>query len=190
MGLVELQKVLAKLYTDTELREHFFSNPQFGETLGLTPLEVQQLSELSVSQVNLFASSLKRKRLGEVKELLPLTQRVLGKDFSKEFWCYSETYNPSGIKKHYQDALAFAKFLEQQKLEPVWIRDLIRYEKAWLEAMEPRCRSLMYRFDYDMKSLIQSLQRREDPVIREKRAIAFVAVWFRLPSGKIRQIIV
>lgn len=82
-------------------------------------------------------------------------------------------------------AIAFAIFLEKRALTPAWIKDLVCYEKAWLKATEPSCRWLMYRFHYDLKLLIQHLQRGEDLVIREKRAIAF---WFRLPSGIIRQI--
>jgi hypothetical protein len=133
MGLAQTQQVLAQLYTNTELRNRFFANPQsVGRDLGLSEADIQQLSQLSSQQVNMFANSLKWKRLGEVRELLPRTARVLGKKFNDLFWQYAETHIPQGIKKHREDAIAFANFIQKQDLEPVWVSDLVRYEKTWL----------------------------------------------------------
>lgn len=143
MGLAETQKILAQLYTNTPLRERFFANPNVvGLELGLNLKEIQNLAQVSSQDVHIFANSLKWKRLGEIRELLPQSVQVLGKDFNTLFWQYSETYLPQGIKKHRYDAIAFADFIlktaqvDNLQLQPPWIYDLLRYEKAWLLAYD------------------------------------------------------
>jgi hypothetical protein len=172
-----LQPILAQLYTNAELRSRFFADPHtVGAELGLNSAQIEQLSQLSAPEVNLFATSLKRKRLGEVGELLPMTAKALNKDFSKLFWQYTETYNPQGIKKHLLDAIAFATYIEKiDNLEPEWILDLIKYERAWLEAAEPN-KSLVIRwFQYAIDGNLHVLKQ------------PFLAVWFRLsPKGTLR----
>ncbi len=172
-----LQSILAQLYTNAELRSRFFTNPEIvGAQLKLNSTQIQQLSQLSAPDVNLFATSLKRKRLGEVRELLPRSAEALNKDFSKLFWQYAETYNPQGIKKHLDDAKSFATYLEKiNSIEPEWIIDLIRYEKTWLEAAEPNKRLIIRHFRYAIDG---NLQVSKQP---------FLAVWFRLaPKGRLR----
>src|SRR5690349_10140574 len=101
MGLTKIQQVLAQIYIDSSLRENFFSDPRrVGEELGLSPEENLLLSQLSAKQVNIFAGSLKHKRLNEVEKLLQFTNKVLGKKFAKLFFQYAEKNNPNGIKKH------------------------------------------------------------------------------------------
>jgi hypothetical protein len=142
MGLAQTQQVLAQLYTNTEFRERFFANPQaVGGELGLSCDEAQQLAQVSVQEVNIFANSLKWKRLGEIRDLLPRTAKALGKNFNTLFWRYAQTYLPTGVKKHREDAIAFANFInnvaQNENLEPTWLGDLVRYERAWLLAYEP-----------------------------------------------------
>ncbi|OUL18120.1 hypothetical protein BV378_37340 [Nostoc sp. RF31YmG] len=152
MGLAQTQQVLAQIYTNSEFRQRFFANPQtVGAELGLSEAEIQQLSAISAQQVNIFANSLKWKRLGEVRELLPRTARVLGKNFNDLFWRYAETHLPQGIKKHREDAIAFSSFIQQEEIEPDWVSDLVRYEKTWLLAYEShRClRVCWFRYPVD-----------------------------------------
>jgi hypothetical protein len=153
MGLAQTQQVLAQLYTNTEFRERFFANPQaVGEELGLSGDEAQQLAQVSVQEVNKFANSLKWKRLGEIRELLPRMAKALGKDFNTLFWRYAQTHLPTGVKKHREDAIAFANFInnvaQNENLEPAWLGDLVRYEKAWLLAYEPVSRFTVCWFRY------------------------------------------
>ncbi|MBD2775314.1 hypothetical protein [Iningainema tapete] len=178
MGLVQSQFVLAQLYTNTEFRERFFANPQLVCTeLGLTCDEVQQLSQLSQNQVNLFANSLKWKRLGEIRELLPRTAQALGKNFTALFWRYAETYLPQGIKKHREDAIAFANFIQKVALSEgitPHLLDLVRYEKAWLKAHEQTNFLTVCWLRYAVDEVLV------------RRAIA---IWFRLsPRGKLHHI--
>ncbi len=137
MELAKTQQILAQLYTNSELRKRFFTQPEAtGKELGLNLVEVQQLEKLSGREINIFANSLKWKRLGAVRELLPRTAKVLGKSFTALFWEYAETYVPNGIKKHRDDAISFANFLLRvaltENLFPAWVRDLVIYEKTWL----------------------------------------------------------
>jgi len=141
MSLLQTQQLLARLYTNTEFRERFFANPQtVGAELGLSDDESHQLAQLSVQDVNLFANSLKWKRLGEVRQFLPRTHLALGKNFNALFWKYAESYIPSGIKKHRQDAIAFADFIAKvardEGIEPPWVGDLVRYEQTWVLAYQ------------------------------------------------------
>ncbi|MBD1926632.1 hypothetical protein H6F74_10305 [Trichocoleus sp. FACHB-90] len=192
MGLAQTQQILAQLYTNSLLRSRFFANPQaVGEELGLNSDQAQQLAKLSAQQVNLFASSLKRKRLGEVRELLPLTHSVLGKGFAELFWRYAETYIPTGIKKHLEDAIAFSAFVENvtqlESIDPPWVVDLVRYEKAWLQAAEPSSRLTVCWFRYAIDKLARTVQQNETPVVLMQPAIA---IWFRLsPRSHLRHFV-
>lgn len=120
MGLADVQRVLAQLYTNSTLQEHFLADPQsVGQELGLEAAEIEQIAQLSAQQVTRFAQSLHNKRLGEVYKLLPLSYKVLGKSFTALFRQYAHTYVPSGIKKHRDDAIAFAVFIERIAHEKV-----------------------------------------------------------------------
>ena len=66
MGLLDVQSVLARLYTDSAFREGFFHDP-FAAGTGLTEAEQRLLAALDRQQVERFARSLKQKRLGLVR---------------------------------------------------------------------------------------------------------------------------
>ena len=182
MGLSEIQRVLAQLYTNAALRERFFADPQaVGEELGLSAAEVQQVAQLSTQQVNRFANSLYSKRLGEVCKLLPLTSRVLDKQFAILFRRYAETYVPQGIKKHHDDAISFATFMQRvarvEDIEPAWATGVLRYEKASLMASSATWHLMIYRFDYAIGKLVQSLDRSDGiPSLVKQPTIVF---WVR-----------
>ncbi|MEH2378531.1 MAG: hypothetical protein V7K27_06450 [Nostoc sp.] len=186
MGLAQTQEVLAQLYTNTDLRERFFANPQaVGAELGLSCDEAQKLAQLSAQEVNIFANSLKWKRLGEVREQLPRTARVLGKNFTTLFWRYAQTHLPKGIKKHREDAIAFANFIvevaQQEDINPPWVSDLVRYEKTWLLAYEPSSRLSVCWFSYPIDKLASS-----DTMNRQ----ATIAIWFRFSKrSQLRHIV-
>ncbi|BBD67325.1 hypothetical protein NIES4072_53810 [Nostoc commune NIES-4072] len=174
MGLAQTQEVLAQLYTNTDLRERFFANPEtVGAELGLSCDEAQKLAQLSAKEVNIFANSLKWKRLGEVRQLLPRTARALGKNFTALFWRYAQTHVPKGIKKHKEDAIAFANFIfkvaQEENLDPFWISDLVRYEKTWLLAYEPTSRLIVCWFGYPV-GIASAEGMKRQPTI---------AIWFR-----------
>lgn len=182
MGLVEIQRTLARLYTDTRLRERFFGDPVgVGRELGLSTAEARELSQLSARGVDSFAESLRAKRFLEVTKLLPMTNRMIGGVFAAHFRNYAETYSPAGVKKHLGDALAFASYLENkirhEREHPRWVLDLLRYETARLKAADPACRLVARVFRHDISRLVRSVARREETPAAHRRLT--VAVWWR-----------
>lgn len=169
-NLEKTQQFLAQLYTHRQLREQFFTNPaEVREKWGIEEASIQQLSTLDRAQVEFFASSLIHKRLNQVSKLLPLTQKALGRDFSRLFLDYAETYSPSGIKKHLNDGLAFCNFLQRTPFEKDWWYDVVRYEEDNLQRLNSKLRFCCYRSRYALQPLIESLQQSsENPVLLKK----------------------
>ena len=182
MGLVEIQRTLARLYTDAALRERFRDDPVgVGRELGLSDEEARELARLPAQKVDSFADSLRAKRFLEVSKLLPMTNRVLGPEFAEHFKAYAATHAPAGIKKHLGDACAFASYLEKQirrsRNHPRWVHDLLRYERARLTAADPARRVVARLFRHDISRLVRSVARREETPAAEPRLT--VAVWWR-----------
>lgn len=114
MGLAEVQALMAQLYTDAPLRERFFDDPTaVGLEFDLSGDEIRHLEHLSERQVGRFADALRGKRLHGVAKLLPLTREALGDRLHDLFQRYAGTYAPRGIRKHRDDALAFATDVER-----------------------------------------------------------------------------
>ena len=138
MGLKESQAALARLLTETKLREQFFAAPEsVGAQMGLTPEESHHLQSLTAPTAETMARSLQNKRRNEVTKLLPRTCVLLNKDFAPLFRQFAADFTPRSVNKPREDALAFAKFLRQcEALRkcPAWRRDLLRYETARLQS--------------------------------------------------------
>lgn len=182
MSLSTVQQALARIYTDSKLRDNFLANPDVvGISLGLNCQEIIDLSKISRQQVNLFAASLKNKRLKEVYKLLPLTYKVLGKKFDSLFIKYSETYLPSGSKKHLSDAIAFSNFLQeyltQENPYSTWLLDVLRYEKVRFKMFDKKSLLICDRFNYNLESLINYLDSNSSPILSFQPNFV---IWFRL----------
>ncbi len=174
MGLAETQKFLARLYTSAALRERFSADPlQVGKEFGLSADEAQQLGQTSARALDFFADTLLSKRLREVVKLMPLTHAELRQNFASYFKQYAaETPIPEGGKKHLEDALAFAEYLQNfRQDEQDWLMDLIRYEAGWLKASKPEVRRVIRFFRYQVDKSLRPL-----PVGRS------LAVWVRIFS--------
>jgi hypothetical protein len=129
MSLLEQQNFLARVFTDENLRLSFWENPEIvGKENGLDDREIVQLKEIFADDLNYFADSLFHKRLHEVEKLLPLTKRVLDKDFAKLFRQFSRNFQSSSIKKHLEDAIEFCKYLQQ--LQPDNIKNTAKFEQT------------------------------------------------------------
>lgn len=192
MGLAEIQRALANLYTDERLREHFVRDSlSVGRELGLSEDEAQQIAKIPLSQLSFFSNSLVSKRFGEVVKLMPLTQKVLGKSFDNAFRKFAQDFNPNDIKKHLNDAVTFAKYLESNYQKhingPDWILDLIRFERARLIFSGSGKRILIKRFRFDIRTLIERLDKGEIPEQVEKTRLS--GIWWRFTDkgkGKLR----
>lgn len=182
MGLAEIQQTLARLYTESELRERFFSDPlTVGRELGLSAEEARNLAQLSVAQVRGYADSLVGKRLTGVGKLLPLTRRVLGERFDRHFRNYAAANRHIGAPFYFEDATAFASHLEgklrEERVAGGWVLDLLHFEVARVRAADPSRRVVTRFFRHDIRRLVGSIARREETPDAVRRPS--VAVWWR-----------
>lgn len=166
MPLAEVQRVLARLYTDTALRAQFFADPErVGQEWGLNAEDRSLLTRLSAAQVAGFAASLHQKRWNEVVKLLPLSAQIGGRRLFQDFLRFADTSVPLGVGKHREDALAFAEALLRAETDkefvPDWAKDLLRYEEALLMAAEPGRLWLARRFRYPVDRLATALRQKD-----------------------------
>ncbi len=185
MELSRQQQILARLYTDHSFRERFFSDPfSTGAELGLSRVELDRLADLSGAQVEFFASSLVRKRMNEVRKMLPLSSRVLGRTFERLFRLYAETRTLEAHKSHQRDALNFTIYLQKgvaEYVRPSWAIDVARYEAAFIEVIGLGRRWAVRWFRYPIRNLIQSQITRDGVPPPAPRPS--LAIWFRLSHG-------
>lgn len=183
MGLADVQRVLARAYTDAAFRERLLADPRRAAAeMGLAAADAEQLARLSAAQVKTFAASLRSKRRNEAGKLLPHTVRALSNRYAALFDRHAQTHVPSGINKPREDALAFADFLLREgPRQPVWLADLVRYEGARLEAHGAR-RVTWCRLRYAPDALIHAAAHPGEPPPRQ----ATLLVWYRpTPRGRL-----
>jgi len=184
MPLAEVQVALARLFTDAAARDQLRKDPGAAATAwNLSSEELQLLERIEPRQVEFFARSLRVKRFNEVIRLLPRTHQALGKEYAELFHCFALTGVPSGLHKHRQDAIDFARYLEQVALpartDRQWLVDLVRYERGWLTAWSPDRQFVAMRFPRDI--------RQPQPTHPESDTRSYLAVWYRLrPRGPLR----
>jgi hypothetical protein len=177
MGLADDQKLLARLATDATYRKRFLAEPEQVDRAGLSAREVER-----------FARSLLRKRLGEVEKLLPLSRRALGEArFAELFLRFARGSVPSGVKKHRDDAVAFAEsVIRAASVEPAWASDLLRYESAALAATDPALRFVFRGFRHAIADLARAATLGGPPPPTRPT----LGVWFRLsPRGRLRHVL-
>ena len=151
MGLKESQAALARLLTETKLREQFFAAPEAIEPLlKLNPDETRLLLQITAARAGEMARSLQSKRRNEVAKLLPRTCVLLSGEFAPLFRQFAAGFTPDGVAKHREDAQAFAAFLLQSPAlrgAPAWRRDLLRYEAVWLRLEGRRFMARLFRYE-------------------------------------------
>ena len=139
MGLAEVQKALARLSIDPALRDRFFADPDAtAAELSLAAADVPVLAQIPRGQVEQFADSLRRKRHQQVRRVIPITARALGRQFAALFDRYIDESPPRGSSADIGDAIGFVAAIARlaDRLEPEWAIDLARYELAWREAAQ------------------------------------------------------
>ncbi len=183
MGLAQMQRLLAQLYTDATLRERFLRDRQaVAEAFDLSAEEVHQVSQLSARQLTFFAHSLQRKRLNGVGKLLPVTKRTLGDRFADLFAQHATTFVPHGARKQRADAVKFAAYVEEiarrDGFEPPWVVELLRYEAARLTAADPLSRCTIRWFRRPIGTLVR--QVRQGDRVPSSLTRPTIALWFRV----------
>ena len=175
MSLLETQNFLARVYTDENLRRKFLSAPErTGRENNLSEKEIIELAKILPAELNLFAESLFCKRLREVEKLLPLTKQVLAEDFEIYFREFAGGFLPATVKKHFEDAIQFAEFLQGK--EKNWNKDLAKYERAKLEFNNCGKNFIFKVFDYDIKEIFRKGVRAQKEFKQKKT----FAVWLRI----------
>ena len=145
-----MQHLLAVLYTDAALRQRFSIAPEsVAEEFGIDAAAARQLADLPSAQVGGFARSLLRKRMNEVGRLLPATSRVLGARFAPLFESHAAQFQPQGLRRHFDDAVAFAAFLSRSQDIVVREADVARYEVLRLRFRQGRVWPLLAMFRTD-----------------------------------------
>jgi hypothetical protein len=190
MSLTDLQNFLARLYTDENLRRDFLREPEnCGAENNLSADEIAQIKQILPEQIEFFADSLVYKRLREVEKLLTLTRKAAGKnDFEKYFREFAGNFQPSSIKKHFEDAMEFAAFLAARKIEPLWIVDLAKFEAARLAFYHGGRRILIKKFAYDIREILKAVSNKEANSNKKFPRRQTFAVWFRA-GGRVKHFI-
>jgi hypothetical protein len=178
MGLADVERALARLYTDAALRVRFATDPQQAAAeLALSPDDLAYLTEVPAGDIESYARSLVSKRAGEVRKLLPLSCRALGETALRQaFEEHARTYVPTGVHKHVEDALAFARSWLAGHPEADWQRDVVRYEAARLHLLSRSWRVKIACFAHDVRSYAAD----RDLAVPPRRKI-WVA-WLRTPQ--------
>lgn len=186
MALAQMQALLARLFTDDDLRREFFEAPIAVATrFGLSMHDTQRLAGIDRREIEAFARSLIGKRSLYARRALPLTARALGDRFDALFrqaigGAAREATNRS-------DAAALTAFLDtrgaKREWEPAWVADLARFELAFIDAGGSGATFFFRAFDFNVASIAQALARGEE--ISPVRRTTF-GVWARAPRGRLR----
>jgi hypothetical protein len=183
MSLLEVQNFLARVFTDEELRREFLAAPEkVGAENNLSEAEILELQQMLPAQLNFFGDSLVYKRLREVEKLLPLTRKALGRrDFENLFREFAARFLPQTIKKHLEDAIQFAGFLEAKRIRPAWTNDLIGFERAKLIFHNSARRFLFKKFDCDVREIIKNVSHSDaTPAENDFPKRKTLALWIRV----------
>jgi len=186
MSLQKQQDFLARLFTDEGLRQNFLSEPDtIGAENGLSETEIVDLEAVLPEELGFFADSLFWKRLREVEKILPLSKKVLKEDFTKHFRQFSRAFNPQTIKKHFEDALEFSKFLQNQTLEPRWVNDLAKFEFSRLTFNSDTKKFVFVKFNHDIREIIREITHVDSDSQTNFRQKTTFALWLKV--GKTRK---
>lgn len=189
MGLAEIQAALARLSIDASLRDRFFDDPAgVGAELGLDAEEARGLAGVSRRGVEQFAGSLRRKRRGQVRGIIPIAARALGDRFGGLFERYVAEAAPRGSKADLEDAIGFVDAMGKWNDEdrPPWVVDLARYELAWRQATRAGRRPILRAFRFDVARL--AARRGADEAVSPRPTLA---IWWRSTRrGRIRHVVI
>jgi hypothetical protein len=186
MSLAETQALLARLFTDDDLRREFFELPvAVAARFGLSAEDAQRLAALDRREMDVFARSLIGKRALYARKALPLTARALGDQFDSLLAEAIRGRARDGSTR--ADAAALVALLDRSlargELAPVWIVDLARFELAFVEAGRSGPALFLRRFHFDVASIAASLAKGGDVSALRRRT---VGVWARAPRGRLR----
>jgi hypothetical protein len=139
MELASTQKLLARIYTDSVLRNRFFADPvTIGASFGLAPETARQLADLPKEEVHKFTKSLRRQRLEWVGRELPFSLKLLGRRFGELFKDYVVKSQLPENAQPWVDAIHFYEAIAGRK------KHLVEIRKWELEFMRFECTRLAF----------------------------------------------
>jgi hypothetical protein len=185
MPIVDVQRVLARLFTDARFRASFLADPVVvGRLNGLDPADAQRLAGLSRKEVDGFAETIRRKRVDDIRKVLPLTARALGDKFRDHL--LPVIAGPPRPGRHRDDARALVDHLgcraRSTRLNPPWANDLARYELTFGDALHHRAGIVVRRFRYPVERLATAILC--GPPMANVRPRTTVGVWVRWPGRR------
>ncbi|MGJ0535659.1 hypothetical protein [Methylocystis sp.] len=186
MALAQTQALLARLFTDGDLRREFFEAPIAVATrFGLSMRDTQRLAGIDRREIEAFAQSLIGKRALYARRALPLTARALGDRFDALF--RQAIRGAAREATDRSDAAALTAFLDRRvarcELEPPWVADLARFELAFIDAGRSGAALFFRAFDFDIVSITNALAKGVGVSAVRRRTFG---VWARAPRGRLR----
>ncbi len=117
MGSVDFTTALGKLLSDGEMRRVFAQDRRgTAQRMGVSADDFEAVVSLDNQALERQANALLKKRLSEVRELLPLTFRMID-DPGVLFLNFAEAKWPTGHRRHAQDAVHFCRYLIAKKIK-------------------------------------------------------------------------
>jgi hypothetical protein len=192
MSLRDLQRILARIVTEPDLREQFLDDPAgVAGSQGWETELARGLATVPPDRLRHYGESLINKRCREAARCLPLTLKALGRPrFRALFHEYARVTTTRGPARHRDDAIAFAALLRSKGSDPpqhpVWLADLATYEAALLRAGDPQRRMTLLRLGHAPRDLVKAALARDRAAI-VSRGFSLI-VWIRLARiGPTRQ---
>lgn len=106
------QPTLWRLYTNTSFRREFlFNKEEFYQKYNVPVDIVHFLNDTSAHELANYAETLLMQRMNNVKKLLPLTFKLLGKDIHVHFLKFCDSNTSNGTHKQENDAPLFILYL-------------------------------------------------------------------------------
>ncbi len=143
-------------------------------------ISIEEATEIASSagdEIRIFADSLIWKRLREVEKFLPITRRVLGDKFEELFRKHAEGFNPTTVKKHYEDAMELGHFLQQSNSVEHLVENVVKFETAKLSHFVEGRRVTVCLLRYDLRPIFGSLREEDDANLKKRRSIV---LWLTL----------
>jgi hypothetical protein len=182
MAVAEIQKALARLFTDKAAREAFLADPQSAAAiLGLEEADAALMSTVAPKELRRFSASLASKRVLDARKWTPLVAEALGPRFGPLFAALPDSRDP--VRQTEAFAAYLATLARPGKIEPVWIGDLARYEAACVAAGRPRFIFRLRFFRYPIGEIAISLAR--GAPVGELGTRLSIGLWFRSPGGRL-----
>lgn len=168
------QYILARLYTDGELRKQFLADEEnFFRSRQLCEAGIRTLKAVSKEELEYFSRSLLIKRMEAASGFIPGTAILLKEKLRLLFFEFASSRTVQGTDKHYKDAADFLEWLQQRKAERL-IKEMAMFELCLLYFSRHKTGSRLLRVHYNLPLIrLAALHGRTPPVEKSPRLLFF-----------------